>query len=356
MTDSRLRDLAASSVAIADIVHRSGANDKLAQELRKGDRTLKINQLPATKEQLEEIATLLEDEAGPSSNSRAFSLQMSELMPGEVFGGLPRGRKDLMMLEAHWKSRWAHYGLPAFSLTDSLTATLLLTDPPNEFNPESLSLPFPVFVVTMPPGLVPLHLGDAPGWATMMIVHRHTTSVNGVMVDAAYVGMESDNGRRLYRVQPIQDLLRDEKALMQTGGDDDAPDIEIDNRSLTIGIRLVRNLAAWIEAHGTGSPEPRPKRGYTRRQREAFVAAPNVWVLNREVKLAPELRHMVADVANGEREGWKLRMRYCVRGHWRWQPCGEGRHDRKRIFIKPHWKGPEGAAAWQHVFTSKGSE
>jgi hypothetical protein len=35
--------------------------------------------------------------------------------------------------------------------------------------------------------------------------------------------------------------------------------------------------------------------------------------------------------------------RWITRGHWRWQPCGEGRRERRRIWIAPFVKGPEGA-------------
>jgi hypothetical protein len=35
--------------------------------------------------------------------------------------------------------------------------------------------------------------------------------------------------------------------------------------------------------------------------------------------------------------------RWIVRGHWRWQACGAGRAERKRIWIDPHVKGPEDA-------------
>ena len=33
--------------------------------------------------------------------------------------------------------------------------------------------------------------------------------------------------------------------------------------------------------------------------------------------------------------------RWVVRGHWRWQPHGEGRKQRTRIYIAPHIKGPD---------------
>jgi hypothetical protein len=34
--------------------------------------------------------------------------------------------------------------------------------------------------------------------------------------------------------------------------------------------------------------------------------------------------------------------RWVTRGHWRWQPCGVGRTERKRIWINDFIKGPEG--------------
>lgn len=38
---------------------------------------------------------------------------------------------------------------------------------------------------------------------------------------------------------------------------------------------------------------------------------------------------------------WKLAHRVQVRGHWRHQPYGPDRADRRLLWIKPHWRGPE---------------
>lgn len=35
--------------------------------------------------------------------------------------------------------------------------------------------------------------------------------------------------------------------------------------------------------------------------------------------------------------------RWVVRGHWRWQPCGPGRKDRRLTWVRPHIKGPDDA-------------
>jgi len=45
--------------------------------------------------------------------------------------------------------------------------------------------------------------------------------------------------------------------------------------------------------------------------------------------------------ATYEASGKTLDIRFMVRGHWRNQAIGVGRKDHKRIWIKPHWKGPE---------------
>ena len=49
-------------------------------------------------------------------------------------------------------------------------------------------------------------------------------------------------------------------------------------------------------------------------------------------------------------DGWKLRARFTVRGHWRNQAHGPGRALRMRKWIAPFWKGPAGAEAWAHIY------
>lgn len=45
--------------------------------------------------------------------------------------------------------------------------------------------------------------------------------------------------------------------------------------------------------------------------------------------------------AIGMNSGRKVGVKFLVRGHWRNQAVGEGRKSHKRIWIFPHWKGPE---------------
>lgn len=45
----------------------------------------------------------------------------------------------------------------------------------------------------------------------------------------------------------------------------------------------------------------------------------------------------------------KITVRTLVSGHWRDQPCGRQRLDRKRIWIEPFWRGPDAAAITQKI-------
>lgn len=65
------------------------------------------------------------------------------------------------------------------------------------------------------------------------------------------------------------------------------------------------------------------------------------------IKLREHLTHPEAwpgeDTDTPEERRWQLTHRILVSGHWRQQPCGPGRADRRPIFVPPHIKGPPGA-------------
>lgn len=50
------------------------------------------------------------------------------------------------------------------------------------------------------------------------------------------------------------------------------------------------------------------------------------------------------DNGQGVNYGGKPLVRFMVRGHWRWQPHGPESQDRKLIWIRPYYKGPDLAA------------
>lgn len=108
-----------------------------------------------------------------------------------------------------------------------------------------------------------------------------------------------------------------------------------DTAASTSIIRLVH--AFWLLLNQTVTAvaaQPLPS-SHAKRARRASLQ-PEVTVV--------KLRRVVYPESEGHEPGsvnWTKR--WIVRGHWRWQPCGPGRSQRRRIWVNPFVKGPEDA-------------
>lgn len=102
-------------------------------------------------------------------------------------------------------------------------------------------------------------------------------------------------------------------------------------------------IASLIEQGGIIEREdvdmrPLGKKG---KRRRVDRDVPQVSVIDLRRSVAKGL----ADVAEAERT---YRHRWIVRGHWRNQPYGPGRSERRRTYVAPYVKGPDGAPLLQH--------
>lgn len=72
---------------------------------------------------------------------------------------------------------------------------------------------------------------------------------------------------------------------------------------------------------------------------KAELTQTNEWTIGREISLPRPLHQINED--KSEEGGRSLKHSYLKRGHMRWQVCGEGRKNRKLIFIHPHMVKPD---------------
>lgn len=78
----------------------------------------------------------------------------------------------------------------------------------------------------------------------------------------------------------------------------------------------------------------RADRATRKRLDDVFPHEPEIGVI--------ELRHKTIKVRKGEQgDPVEWACRWAVRGHWRQQAVGEGRRQRRPLWIAPFWKGPE---------------
>lgn len=260
----------------------------------------------------------------------------------------------LHMMHLAW--RWAKEGRPAYQLTHSLASALMLTEPPKMAEGEELDLPNQAFVVILPPGLIPAFGPEGQTWADLIWVHRFRAwRDRSKKVEWFFRWLTESGPISVWRDRSPAALYdEDERVYVLNPGEKIEPQGE-DDITMSGALRLLRNLCSWLSATGeleklAQSEPPKKKRKKSKKDKGP---RPHVLQIGRSVKLATELRQMATEISLGTsrhaREGWQLRTRHIVVGHWKMQAYGEGRKLRKRIWVEPYWRGPEGEEAWAAV-------
>lgn len=285
---------------------------------------------------------------------------------GKAFVESFSGSREAMKEEAHQihsLMRWVDSGLPAFDLTHGLMSALLLTDP-SDVSCEMIRSPFHTFAIRFPDGFWEMH-GNLDGVtsASIGIVHY----------------FEAFTAEPPYTIRPMLSLRIVAKngstSTWETyepprGDGVAAPWLEMDlpvaedpsgqlvtpnehDRRIAIAFRrLFVNLCLYVAENGRG--EQLGRRPQAGRGSSGPSSSPDVWVLGREVKLDRNLMDAAKAWTDSKsprksaHEGWRLRERFTVRGHWRNQAHGPGRVLRTMKWIAPYWKGD--GPTFQHVY------
>jgi len=244
-----------------------------------------------------------------------------------------------------------------------------LTDVPED---AEAPLPYDTFVIALPDGAIPFFVGSEPDvqrtenetvytpnpdgatrqeWADSIWVHRVQLANDVAPVVVVTVQWKRFAIRRQVDAptsvlgpspHPVDHLAREDEAAIEGAW------------------RLARNFLLWLDASG-GLRKHRstevPRKLQEKRSRSGQTW-PTEWEFGREVVITPELRQAAREAVAGRTrhhavDGWQVRSRFIVRGHWRNQAHGEGRKQRRRQWIEPFWKGPEGSKAWSHLYESK---
>jgi hypothetical protein len=249
----------------------------------------------------------------------------------------------------HFLGTWAQYGFNVFELTHGLSAGLLLTDP-GEYDHEQFKLPFPALLIRIPPGTIPVWgVGQEMVWAASIWTYLYEDTEGDPSIR---VTLRTNVGTDLWFRRKLKALYLDTRPfcpLISPG----ASMAKEDDISFDRAIRILRNLASWLQS--TGGMEKRSTQSRPPRKKgEPEPVSANTWVLGKEVKLSRELREAATEIAQGsKREGWELRVRYIVRGHWRNQAHGPNRSLRRQQWIEPFWKGPEDGQQWSHLYQTQ---
>lgn len=290
--------------------------------------------------------------------------------------------------EVVWGIEWQRLGRPTFVVSESLMANLMLTDPGKVLTAD-VPWPFPAFKITLPspgcpinvvphaltqlissgvsnevlrsvsvlrwgqyygdrPSLIPPQTGDviADVQETVRAVHAHLRGLE--KKESVVVRGTGSCGTSVYHnqvwdseqtvadwLQFTNDHRRDGEVLADT-----------DKRAVLMAQRVAVNLALYLasEDEETGKATWSPTDKTTGRGKN--------WSVGGKVKVSKEVREAAAEIAAG-RAATCPAVKHIVRGHFRNQACGVGRLERKRLYIKPHWRGPDGTTPHERTYVMK---
>ena len=239
-----------------------------------------------------------------------------------------------LAIGAHRYVRWANYGMPVYTL-DPGTATMLALTDVDRLPLAEVKFPFPTFLIVVEPG-APLHI-DVEGKAKevrYVWVHHYTnragdptlqiiaTTADGIAVAVPFTYTASGTAG---------DWLRKAREPQQYGLAMTAVDLAAIERAVQLVVSLAMHMAS------TRSESSGPRHKFDRARTSAVgLPEPRDWIVARvamPVEIAKAIRQRGPSL---ERD---LTVRHVVRGHWRMQPYGEGRAQRRATWIAPFWRG-----------------
>ncbi len=234
-------------------------------------------------------------------------------------------QKSKLMQFCAW--RWFINGMPRLTLGHRHAASLMATRVPRECVAEIMP-PWRSFLCDVPDGLI----GFDGEWISHALVDMGVDPARADGKDGAPItiwGAVRSAERSPVRMYLPADQLSELASVEALGAECDAA-YELLGR-FVLGAAIEASQHRPAIAHGKSQTGPGTRHG---------LPVTTTFTLTRDVKI--DCREHVRDYCLG-RSGSSPSVQTLVRGHWKNQPHGISRTERKLIFVEPYWRGPEDA-------------
>lgn len=248
--------------------------------------------------------------------------------------------------ETHsFPGKWAANGFQTVEVDERLAASWCATGLKSD-HLDDATLPWPAFIIRVPSFLRDFRVNGEQ----IRFIQVAEDAILGKGKKRYRFNILTPNKFRGLTIHSISDLA---------GIDDDGDLVALDMKNMgegrevsKEGVRLVWAVARIILGvclTVTGDPNVvkhyaptpgRPKGASIGSPRFGTPPASGLWKITRPVKL--DVRREIQDWIGGKL-GKRVQVRTLVAGHWKRQPFGEGRKQRKWIQVEPYWRGPEDA-------------
>ncbi len=267
---------------------------------------------------------------------------------------VPANEKTGMVLSFFQMYNWLVYSMPAFKLEKGVFSGFALTDAKDVTD---IQLPFPSFLIEtprdfwlveafhtgqqVPMSLIKVNSYAVPEWEAQ---HGETNAIRYTIL--------FEDGTEIYNAVPYSVFLSGQDSY-------DRNIIEEERIKIDAARNVILNMCVFLDSNKddvkrvTTPAALRRKAAKKRRRKkrgraQAKPIIPKTWAVGRKVKVGRETVEAAMSLASPRT--WQLKSQFTVRGHWRNQPYGPGRKKTKKLWIKPHWKGPKGAQRLSHLY------
>ena len=232
--------------------------------------------------------------------------------------------EDLGLHELDILSKWYSQGMPTLDIEEKLAASLLATNA--GALEDQLRPPFDSVLVRVPGGLC--------GPVESVRVSRRNDVWFFCCNTAEDLHLWTVSSEHLDQLKASLSIATDESDEETEAFPDEEDDEERAKRSAH---RLAINALLMMEHRREAVSSRREKTTNHKRRR----GPPSRYFFTLTAPVVHDMRSVVREyIAHG---GKSPTVQCVVAGHWKMQPCGPGKSERKRIFIEPYWRGPEDA-------------
>lgn len=246
---------------------------------------------------------------GIDRTSAADMIQKESKTPDQDSG-------DIVLMALY--AEWYELGMPRVVVGHKHAASLMCTTMHADDIPD-LVAPWHVFMIDVPSGMI--RTGEGANVSRMLafdLVEDGVRSVSAIV-------LPDDDDSRMASLEPAESVR----------------ELTAENMKANPCELLLARYMTGVVIEMSGSPS-----GTVYGQKLSRKTDPrgnpvtHTFVLRRDVKV--DCRPAVASYLTGAR-GTSPSVQTLVRGHWKRQPIGPGRSDRKWTHIEPYWRGPEDA-------------
>lgn len=256
---------------------------------------------------------------------------------------------------ARLSAGWILAGMNVFNLSPQLLGALLMTKLPTSEKTLNIQLPYKAQYLLLPPEFLPFRevKGEPTEWITFIGTHKTHRYIGRPLVCILGTSSGYFSGAAFSTIFFPSDLNRGSIPSVVSHGDQ--PDgTYVTNKTLNLVIRILANFGFWLDASGSRDTVKKKKTKAQQKRRDKGKW-PEIWLVGKKVSLSSELMDVAKDIATKDsgaqpRKGWQQRVQHLVRGHWKMQSHGPSSSLRKRLWVEPYMRGPEGKVAWAHIY------